>query len=61
MYFRKKIKEYGFDIKGIDHPIIPIMIYDEKKAVKMSEQLLKKKHICHRIFISSGSYRSSKN
>ena len=42
MYFRKKIKEYGFDIKGIDHPIIPIMIYDEKKAVKMSEELLKK-------------------
>ena len=42
MYFRKKIKDYGFDIKGIDHPIIPIMIYDEKKAVKMSEELLKK-------------------
>ena len=42
MYFRKKIKEHGFDIKGIDHPIIPIMIYDEKKAVKMSEELLKK-------------------
>ena len=42
MYFREKIKEYGFDIKGIDHPIIPIMIYDEKKAVKMSEELLKK-------------------
>ena len=42
MYFREKIKECGFDIKGIDHPIIPIMIYDEKKAVKMSEELLKK-------------------
>ena len=42
MYFRQKIKEHGFDIKGIDHPIIPIMIYDEKKAVKMSEELLKK-------------------
>ena len=42
MYFRQKIKEHGFDIKGIDHPIVPIMIYDEKKAVKMSEELLKK-------------------
>ena len=42
MYFREKIKEHGFDIKGIDHPIVPIMIYDEKKAVKMSEELLKK-------------------
>jgi len=42
MYFREKIKQLGFDIKGVDHPIIPIMIYDEKKAVKMSEELLKK-------------------
>ena len=42
MYFRQKIKEHGFNIKGIDHPIVPIMIYDEKKAVKMSEELLKK-------------------
>ena len=42
MYFRQKIKEHGFDIKGIDHPIVPIMIYNEKKAVKMSEELLKK-------------------
>ena len=42
MYFREKIKQLGFDIKGVDHPIVPIMIYDEKKAVKMSEELLKK-------------------
>ena len=42
MYFRQKIKEYGFDIKGNDHPIVPIMIYDAKKAAKMSEELLKK-------------------
>ena len=42
MYFREKIKEHGFDIKGIDHPIVPIMIYDAKKAVQMSENLLKK-------------------
>jgi len=42
LYFREKIKQLGFDIKGVDHPIVPIMIYDEKKAVKMSEELLKK-------------------
>ena len=42
MYFRQKIKEYGFDVKGDDHPIVPIMIYDAKKAVTMSEELLKK-------------------
>ena len=42
LYFREKIKEHGFDIKGFDHPIVPIMIYDEKKAIKMSEELLKR-------------------
>ena len=42
LYFREKIKEQGFDIKGFDHPIVPIMIYDEKKAIKMSEELLKR-------------------
>ncbi|HJO21567.1 MAG TPA: glycine C-acetyltransferase, partial [Candidatus Marinimicrobia bacterium] len=42
MYFRQKIKEHGFDIKGTDHPIVPIMIYDAKKAVEMSEELLRK-------------------
>ncbi len=29
-------------IKGKDHPIVPIMIYDAKKAVEMSEKLLEK-------------------
>ncbi len=51
LYFREKIKQLGFDIKGVDHPIVPIMIYDEKKAVKMSEELLKKK-----IYVIAFSY-----
>ena len=42
LYFREKIKEHGFDIKGFDLPLVPILIYDEKKAIKMSEELLKK-------------------
>ena len=42
MYFRKKIKNIGFEIKGDNHPIVPIMIYDAKKAVIMSEELLKR-------------------
>ncbi len=42
MHFRKEIKNIGFKIKGDNHPIVPIMIYDAKKAVIMSEELLKR-------------------
>ena len=42
MHFRKEIKKIGFEIKGDNHPIVPIMIYDAKKAVIMSEKLLKR-------------------
>ena len=42
MHFRKEIKNIGFEIKGDNHPIVPIMIYDAKKAVIMSEKLLKR-------------------
>ena len=41
-HFRNGIKNIGLDIKGKDHPIVPIMIYDAKKAVEMSEKLLEK-------------------
>ena len=41
-YFRNSIKNIGLNIAGEDHPIVPIMIYDAKKAVEMSERLLKK-------------------
>jgi len=41
-YFRKKIHEIGFEVKGDSHPIVPIMIYDAKKTVAMSEMLLEK-------------------
>ena len=39
IYFRKKISEIGFEIKGKDHPIIPVMIYDELKAKKIADFL----------------------
>ena len=42
MHFRKEIKNIGFEIKGDNHPIVPIMIYDAKKALMMSEELLKR-------------------
>jgi len=41
-YFRNGIKSVGLDIKGENHPIVPIMIYDAKKAAAMSEKLLEK-------------------
>ena len=39
-YFRNQIKEIGYEIKGDSHPIVPIMIYDAKQAVALSEMLL---------------------
>ena len=40
-YFRNQIKKLGFDIKGDNHPIVPVMIYDDKIASEMSNYLLK--------------------
>lgn len=42
LFFRKKIKEIGFEVMGESHPIVPIMIYDAKKNVALSEMLLEK-------------------
>lgn len=42
LFFREKIKEIGFEVMGESHPIVPIMIYDAKKNVALSEMLLKK-------------------
>jgi glycine C-acetyltransferase len=41
-YFREKITEAGFDIVQGETAIVPVMLYDEPLAVKMSEMLLKK-------------------
>ena len=38
--FREKISKLGFDIKGNNHPIVPVMIYDDKKASLISDYLL---------------------
>lgn len=38
--FRNGMKEAGFDVKEGDHPIVPIMLYDEKVASKMADELL---------------------
>jgi glycine C-acetyltransferase len=38
-YFRNKIQKIGFDIKGNIHPIVPIMIYDDKIASEMADYM----------------------
>ena len=42
MLFREKMSKLGFDIKGETHPIVPVMIYNDKIASLMSDYLLKK-------------------
>ena len=39
-YFRKAMKEAGFDILPGDTAIVPVMIYQEALAVKMADRLL---------------------
>ena len=39
-FFREKISKLGFDIKGKSHPIVPVMIYDDKKASQIADYLL---------------------
>ncbi len=40
-YFRKGMKEAGFDIIPSDTAIVPVMIYNEPLAVQMADRLLK--------------------
>ncbi len=40
-WFRSRMTALGFDIKAGVHPITPIMLYDEKLAHKMADELLK--------------------
>ena len=38
--FRNQIEKIGFEIKPGNHPIIPIMLYDDHLAQKMADKLL---------------------
>ncbi|AJI74421.1 glycine C-acetyltransferase [Francisella philomiragia subsp. philomiragia ATCC 25015] len=38
--FRSKMTATGFDLIPGEHPIIPVMIYDEKKAAEFADKLL---------------------
>ncbi len=39
-YFKKRMKEAGFDIIDGDSAIVPVMLYDAKLSQKMADQLL---------------------
>lgn len=39
-YFRAEMTKAGFDIKSGIHPIVPVMLYDAKKAQLMANKLL---------------------
>ncbi len=41
-YYRKQLVSAGFDIVNGVHPIVPIMLYDEKTAVEMAKRMLEK-------------------
>ena len=49
--FRSKMTAAGFDLIPGEHPIIPVMIYDEKKAAEFAEKLLD-----YRIYVIAFSY-----
>ena len=51
IYFRENISKIGFEIKGKNHPIVPIMIYDEIKAKKIADYLYE-----NDIYVVSFSY-----
>ncbi|MCL2520734.1 MAG: glycine C-acetyltransferase [Spirochaetaceae bacterium] len=41
-YFRKGLKDLGYDIVEGTHPIVPVMTYDEIASQKLAEKLLEK-------------------
>lgn len=45
-YYRELLKSEGFDIIDGTHPIVPIMLYDEKTAAEMSDRMLEKGVYC---------------
>lgn len=38
--FREKMIEAGFELRGTDHPIAPVMLYDAKVAKSMANKLM---------------------
>ncbi|MCJ8297949.1 MAG: aminotransferase class I/II-fold pyridoxal phosphate-dependent enzyme, partial [Pseudomonadales bacterium] len=41
-YFREGMQAIGYDLLPGNHPIIPIMLYDARKAAELAERMLTK-------------------
>jgi glycine C-acetyltransferase len=41
-YFRSEMSKRGFDLAGAGHAIVPVMLYDEHKAVEMAKRMMDK-------------------
>ncbi len=39
-FFRERMAESGLDILPGEHPIVPVMVYDEPKTLRMADRLL---------------------
>lgn len=50
-YFRGKMNELGFDLLPGEHPIVPVMLYDEHKAQEMARRML-----AHGVYVIAFSY-----
>lgn len=48
---REELTAIGFELLPGEHPIIPVMVYDEHKAVQMADELLQ-----HGIYVIAFSY-----
>ena len=42
IYYRNELKKNNFDIIDSTHPIVPIMLYDEKLAVQYAKKMMEK-------------------
>ena len=42
LYFRRRLKEEGFDIAEGVHPIVPVMLYDARTAQEFAARMLQK-------------------
>ena len=42
LYYRNELKKNNFDIIDSTHPIVPIMLYDEKLAVAYAKKMMEK-------------------
>lgn len=41
-YYRKQLKDNNFDIIDSTHPIVPVMLYDEKTAAEFARRMMEK-------------------